>query len=511
MSHRRFSDHRESTSSRSRESELAHENLLAVNADLRRQVTALEQSMSFRVGRLILGLLQPVFTLLRIKRFANRPPSVVIDSSWPRLSGSITVFQHSRTLIPVRVTNASEELLNESIDPAHFVTEGVPGPWTGTFEFRYPLGFRSFDASELTARVGNADLRLEKGAESAGARILRPIEIAVDSTIAVHGDLGLLRSEVASRGSVAILSTFRGTDRLTAIPHRLIGALRDEGFAVIVVDTSTELPSSKIECDLLIHRRNIGWDFASWMSTLASHPWILTDAQNLLLVNDSNVGPVRPLRETLRRGREIDTDIWGLTDSWDIAHHLQSYFLHFNASALRSGHLGAFVDAFSFPTGKERIIGSGEIGLSQFMRARGLRLQALFPYTVLARSFVDSFSERVQRVLGLPEHRLEAGHLPLESNDEWNFLHDTIERIRSSAPVNPTHYFWDILLSMGSPFIKRDLLVKNPDLVAGLHRLPDLLPDAAARTVLEEEISTWSRTHADMSLPLALHWPPPSN
>ncbi len=497
----------------SSEADLAHQNLVAINADLRRQLEVLENSTSFRLGRLVLRSLQPIFTLLRIKRFSNRRPSIEIESTWPRLRGTITVFQPSAELIPVKVRQAAQDLLEESIDPSAITRGGGAGPWSAHFEFRYPLGFRTFDKSELTVRIGNVEFTglPDPEASHTGHQVCRPIDIAVDSIIEVRGDVDRVRNHVTAERKVAVLSTYRSAERESAVPHDLASALRAEGFGLIVVDTSDELPDHSLDCDLLVHRRNIGWDFASWMSALAAFPWLIDASDNLLLVNDSNVGPITPLKDLLQRGRDLDADIWGITDSWDIKYHLQSYFLHFNASTLRGGHLHDFLDAFTFPSVKERIIGSGEIGLSQFMIQRGLRLGAVFPYVELAESFLASLPERVERILRLPENRIQVEHSLVSDIEELTFLLDTADRIRASAPVNPTHYFWDILVSEGCPFIKRDLITKNPDLVSGLHRLPALLSTDLARRTLAEEMRTWPRTHPDISLPLAFHWQAPSN
>lgn len=511
MTSRRFRE-QSKVADEASESELAHQNLLAINADLRRQIAMLEKSTSFRLGRTIFRILQPLFKLFGVKRFTARIPTIEIEATWPRLKGSITIHQPIADLIPVKVRNDVEELLDEAIDPKVLLQESDSGPWTGQFEFRYPLGFSPFESSSLVARVGNVETQgaCNGDDESAPTRMCKPIEIAMDSIRTILGDPDAVRARLRDNGAIAVLSTFRNEDRTSAVPSRLIAELRTAGFLIVAVDTSARLPETELDCDLLIHRKNVGWDFASWMSTLAMFPWLMTESSNLLLINDSNIGPLRPLSELFERGRSLDVDAWGITDSWDIRYHIQSYFLHFNESALRSGHLADFVDSFSFPSVKEKIIGYGEIGLSQFLLARNLRLGVLFPYTELARSFMDSFTERVDRVLRSSENTFQTEHGLLGDNDELNFLLDTVDRLRTSAPVNPTHYFWDILISEGSPFIKRDLLTKNPDLIGGLHRLPEVVTGDMAQSVLAEEMQTWWRTHPDFSLPLAIAWRPES-
>jgi hypothetical protein len=43
------------------------------------------------------------------------------------------------------------------------------------------------------------------------------------------------------------------------------------------------------------------------------------------------------------------------------------------------------------------------------------------------------------------------------------YFEDLLNGINSGTPFNPTHYFWEHLVMIaGCPFIKRDLLEKNP-------------------------------------------------
>lgn len=490
----------------------ANANLMAINMDLRRQIALLESSRSYRLGQRIIRLLQPIFRVLRLHHLVTRSPEVRIETLWPRVQGRITVFTPSIEQIPVRVWANSHDLISASIDPASVVIPHESGPWTGTFSFDYPLGIQPMDARDLRARVGsveisNADVSYHG---STNAPILRPIDIVVDSISHIDGDVDRFRSLLDSKRSVAVLATFRGPNRPEATPTRLIAELRRLGFALIVVDTS-ESRSSEIDCDLYMHRRNEGWDFASWLAPLAAMPWISETAENLLLVNDSNIGPLDSLDRLFERGRKLDADVWGLTDSWAIQYHLQSYFLHFNRTALKSDVLQKFAESFTFPMHKADIIGSGEVGLSQLLIDHGCKIAALFPYTQLAQKYLDDATARIRELLALPENAFQSTNGLTGDIHELNFILDTIDRIRSSEPLNPTHHFWDILLADGFPFIKRDLLMTNKIGVPGLHRLTSLLSTTSQRDVLVEELRTWSRKSRDLSLPLALHWQPSAN
>lgn len=508
MPGRRFRDARTETRSQPTAADLAHQNLLAINEDLRHKVALLEASQSYRLGRLILRMLRPVFVVLRLRRFLPQPPKITVTTLWPIVSGRLVMYQPSMEQIPVQVFVTGKEVLSHAIDPYEVIRGRPTGPWEVDFTFHYELGFSEFDRDDLVLRIGNDEFRdRDLGSVSVErSRICRPIDVAAASIIAVHGSPDALREKLRTRRSVAVIATFRDAERPHGPPDHLIESLTNEGFLTVVVDTSASLPSQPLSCDLSIHRLNVGWDFASWMSTLARFPWLMDDADRLLLVNDSNVGPLRPIGPMMESGRTLGLDVWGLTDSWDTRYHLQSYFLLFEQSALRSGHLHSFLDSFTFPSVKDKIIGSGEIGLSRFLDEAGLRIGAVFPYTELAQTFLDGVPERIDHVLSFPENQLDAARV--SDIDEVNFILDTVDRIRSSAPVNPTHYFWDILVDKGSPFVKRELLTKNPQSIPGLHRLVDKIAGEPGEKVLEREVSLWSRSHPDVSLPLALHWQP---
>jgi hypothetical protein len=65
--------------------------------------------------------------------------------------------------------------------------------------------------------------------------------------------------------------------------------------------------------------------------------------------------------------------------------------------------------------------------------------------------------------------------------DERKYLLDLVYAITYRQSLNPTHSFWDVLVTQcGSPFIKRDLLRRNPLRIPGLIRWVDLLAQVGA-------------------------------
>src|ERR1700736_1017575 len=61
----------------------------------------------------------------------------------------------------------------------------------------------------------------------------------------------------------------------------------------------------------------------------------------LIFANDSAYGPFSKLAALLARCDD-SAAIWGITDSWDIRFHLQSYFLLYKREALTNPWMVAF-------------------------------------------------------------------------------------------------------------------------------------------------------------------------
>ena len=93
-----------------------------------------------------------------------------------------------------------------------------------------------------------------------------------------------------------------------------------------------------------------------------------------------------------------------------------------------------------------------EIGFSRRMLAAGLQLEALYPYRMVAMDLLEDLG---CRTLGNPEW---AARLPLRDYLEWLY-----ETLMAGVPLNPSHFFWEPLLRRhGYPFLKRELLTRNP-------------------------------------------------
>jgi rhamnosyltransferase len=201
---------------------------------------------------------------------------------------------------------------------------------------------------------------------------------------------------------------------------------------VLFVSTASTLAASELDklrdlVSSVTQKENIGLDFGMWQSALAE--LALEDVDELLLVNSSVVGPVFPLAPILEEMALAPFDVWGMTESYSIKWHLQSYFLCFKKAVLTSGHLQRFFRSVLPYRDKQAIILSYELGLTAYFVDQGFQVG---PVTALAR----------MRIPKAVRHRL-------------------VNRKRDATLFHP-----DTLLANGMPFVKVALFRDNPGKVS---------------------------------------------
>lgn len=228
--------------------------------------------------------------------------------------------------------------------------------------------------------------------------------------------------------------------------------LHEAGCAVIFATSCKRLLATEIDrilpfVALTLFRTNRGYDFGAYNDAIREIP-DLQGLECLLLVNDSVYGPFQDLRPILAKCDD-SADVWGLTDSWDRYWHLQSYFLLFRRTALRSKVFQRFWAKMLFCDNKEYVITRHEIGLSQRLVRAGLRMEAIYPYEQARSIYLQKLTK------------------PRRKNEDPSAL--TTQLAKAGTPLNATHHYWDILISkLKYPFIKRDLLTGNSQRIENL-------------------------------------------
>jgi lipopolysaccharide biosynthesis protein len=229
--------------------------------------------------------------------------------------------------------------------------------------------------------------------------------------------------------------------------------LREAGFEIILISNGrTPGPAAMARvlplCAHVLCRDNVGYDFGAYRDGIA----FLGDLSRfsmVVLANDSVYGPIFDLRRALARC-DPATPVWGVTDSWSLRYHLQSYFLVLQGEALTSTSVTRFFAGLLPVQSKFWIVRHYEVGFTQAMLRDGLRCAALFPYRDAAAALIDAGLAGMlsDRHLGAPFRA---------------FFAAVLAKAQRGTPLNPMHHFWDHMLGqMRCPFIKRELLSRNP-------------------------------------------------
>jgi hypothetical protein len=241
-----------------------------------------------------------------------------------------------------------------------------------------------------------------------------------------------------------------------------IRGLAESGRSIVFITNAGKLTAGSLAqlqtiCAAVIIRRNIGYDFGAWRDAIERLELPRAGTEEIILANDSVLGPLQPLGGLLQRLTYNEADVLGLTESWQMKYHLQSYFLAFGPAALRSDAFGKFWRQVRPVPAKSFIIKHYEVGITQTMLKGGLRCLALWPYDTLV-SQIDK--RELEELIAID--LTEAGSVdPVLVTKKLQALRIRDATARRIA-MNPTADLWRQLLLAGFPFIKRELLRNNP-------------------------------------------------
>jgi hypothetical protein len=330
------------------------------------------------------------------------------------------------------------------------------------------LAVRDYRLSDLTlVPLGLARLRHGVAAKSRTRFARRIAEVGSEVALAAVMDrLCPLRGEVRQiaagiapngSGSLALYLHWSPSGRVSEMVLRQLDAWRAEGFDVVFV-TNASPPKSDCaalgeRCVLRIARDNIGRDFGAWRDALAIATQRLGAPREVLLANDSVLGPVHPIAPMVAALRAGGDGLFGLTESRGGGPHLQSYVLLARGDGVVA-ELGRHLAACIPSRSKWRLVQQGEIGLTRRMLQAGYRVAALFGHDrvgeALDPAMLQAFGPRFA----------EPG-----AYDRY--------------PLNPTHHLWRVLVEeFGCPYLKTELVLRNPGKLAGVENWPDVVPQA---------------------------------
>ncbi|KNG95312.1 rhamnan synthesis F family protein [Pseudaestuariivita atlantica] len=354
------------------------------------------------------------------------------------------------------------------------------------FKFAIPHGYRDGRAHRIDLRhrgedgvVVGAPRKVIFGADERARKWVKRFR----SYIVQGGPTNAQRVRLNSaflggaRHKVAVMVGYTSGIDPAASSNRLIDELRANGFFVLHVhaspaaDTATswEITSS---ADAYFLKHNVGYDFGSWLTGLAMVWKFREQIDELLFVNDSNLGPVHALRPALAPSHLDRHDIFGLIDNFDTAHHLQSYFVRFSRKVLQGNFLPAFAAQYPITADKSEIVKHGEIGLSQMARDFGLDVGCLVDTDTVRRTWIRKYdSYRTDAIRAVCDTGFSA-----IAEDTYNRFEEIKTATVRGVALNPTHYYRRTLFEeFQFPFVKRDLILRNPVDIPDWHLIPTVL------------------------------------
>ncbi len=268
---------------------------------------------------------------------------------------------------------------------------------------------------------------------------------------------------------IALYVHYSANGLVSGMVRYQLDLLRQAGFATVFISMAATIPEADWHavrglCALAVQRRNFGRDFGAWQDVLPEvrRRWGVPD--ELMLVNDSVLGPIRPMAPVLAAMRAGGDGLFGLTESLQGGPHLQSYMLLARGRAV-AADLMRFVESMFVSHSKWLLIELGEIRLSRWMRGQGHRVAALFGYDRLVRAVLRDPHER-KRVIASNWHLRGLGRLP----------EDRCSALLDDWPLNPTHHLWHILAEQFDfPFLKTELVARNPGRLADVGEWPSVV------------------------------------
>ena len=277
---------------------------------------------------------------------------------------------------------------------------------------------------------------------------------------------------------VALFVHFDGAGRVVPAARDFIARLASLDLSVVFVTNSGAIEDEakdflKQYCSAILIRRNIGYDFGAWRDALDTLGLPRRETRTIYMVNDSVYGPFSDLQPLLDAVDFDRADIWGATESWQHRYHLQSFFLVCGEAAIRSEAWRRFWRSVRPTPCKDWIIRHCEIGFTGALAAGGVRCAAIFPSAAL----LD------EREVGRLESLVYEDSAHLGRNARLHAEAKHAKRIllhggRDNNQLNPSVDLWRQLLQAGYPFLKRELLLRNPSKVTDIFEWEEVVSDA---------------------------------
>lgn len=256
----------------------------------------------------------------------------------------------------------------------------------------------------------------------------------------------------APKRLVTVFAHYDEKDTVDEACQFYLAELKNISKTIIFVSTAklsqAEQQKALVSCDQVICRPNIGLDFCSYKLGIEQIELNLFDS--LLLANDSVYGPLYPLSEILNAFYTSDADVYGATLNFDPQPHIQSFFILFNKKALLHPQFQLFWGNVQPIENKKELILKYEIGLSIALSNSGL----------MTKAFYEKRYSRLWQIILMVVNSQKGYKL-------WRLKMSLLKALKGKPlGFNPLHFLaWKLIKRHRVPFIKKELIDKNPAFV----------------------------------------------
>lgn len=241
-------------------------------------------------------------------------------------------------------------------------------------------------------------------------------------------------SEPTMRNRVAVFASYSDDGILPPQVIPYLEGLKPLTSAIVVVCDNDLLPEEKEKISILashvITGRHGEYDFGSYKRgyAYAREAGLLSEADDLILCNDSCFGPVGSFSEMFAEMETKGLDFWGATDSHEIAYHVQSFFIVLSRVTFKSDLFQKFIQSVEKQANVQQVINKYEIGLTKTLINAGFSGEGFITNNLLGIHPKDPTYSNITLFplyamnIGLPLIKVKSLREPLINHDGANRL-----------------------------------------------------------------------------------------
>lgn len=260
---------------------------------------------------------------------------------------------------------------------------------------------------------------------------------------------------------VALFAHYNPQHRVSEMVLAYLEQLHRQGFSIHFISITPVLHEDDIAAlhsrvAQITIRREFGRDIGAWRDIWYREAHRYAQAEEILLANDSVLGPLCDLAPIVRAMRTVPKGLVGLIDTPLIEPHLQSYFLLVRG---REGlqTLAAFFDQLLITDKKTRLIRRGELGITRFFQSQNLPVRSVFCYDLIEETLLAQPKHTCEILSHMPE-LVPDGLAQFHAGQQVDATRKLCDTLRQTSH-NPSLAYWQVLIEdMGFPFLKTELL-----------------------------------------------------